>query len=612
MKRLLITLILLTILTSVWAGGAKEKMEPADMVLTNTAVYTVDNDNNWAEAMAVTGGRITAVGSVGEIKKYIGDSTEVFDLEGKMVMPAFVDAHMHPAMSAVAYLFQISLQSVFSLEEYLAVISAFVDENPDLETYQGAGYMRSVFDEIGPRKEDLDAIAPYKPMALTSVDGHSMWVNSRALKMAGITKATPDPAGGVIKRDPATGEPSGLLQESAMGLVSDLFPEPTKEMYKEGILWLQEWFNTVGLTTCHDAAVSFDPNYYMAYEELARDGLLTIRFRGSWFLSPEMVGGAYGMDATGDEEMTVDEAIELGMKLSDTFETPYWQVKSFKFFSDQVIEEETGLLKEPYSHRDDNWYGIQVWDPEFLKEAFRKVDAEGYNIHIHQIGDAAADYALDALEYAREKNGSSDSRHTFAHLQMTDQSEIDRMAALGMNAIIAPYWMIVDDYYWDLYLPYLGEQRAYNEMYPAQSLFDAGVNTAIHSDFFVTEPDYGWALYSAMTRTMPEKVFRMWYGEDADSMIRTTEYSDEEMEYYTMGPLGPSEERISLADAIKASTINGAYADFLDEDLGSIEVGKLADIIVIDRNLFEIDTEEVANLEVLMTLFEGKIVYSAE
>ena len=551
------------------------------------------------------------LGASAEIEEYIGSSTEVIDLDGKMLMPAFVDAHMHPAMSAVVYLYQISLYDVFSLEEYLGKIAAFVEENPDFEGYQGAGYMRSEFDEVGPRKEDLDAIAPNKPIALTSVDGHSTWVNSKALELAGITKDTPDPAGGVIKRDPVTGEPSGLLQESAMALVDDIFAPLTKEQYKEGLLWLQEWFNAVGLTTCHDAWVSFAPEYYMAYEELARDGLLTVRFRGSWYLSPEIIGGAYGM-STGDVEMSVEEAIAHGIELAESFETPYWQAKSFKFFADQVIEEETGLLKEPYSHRDDDWYGIQVWDPEFLKETFQKVDAEGYNIHIHQIGDAAADYALDALEYARDKNGARDSRHTFAHLQMTDPEDIERMSELGMNAIIAPYWMIVDDYYWDLYLPYLGQQRAYMEMYPGQSLFDAGVNTAIHSDFFVTEPDYGWALYSAVTRTMPEKIMQMWYGEDAAEMIRTTEYSDEELEYYTMGPLGPAEERISLEDAIRAATINGAYADFLEDDLGSVEVGKLADLIVIDRNLLEVDIEDVANLEVLMTFFEGKMVFPAE
>ena len=620
MKKALLFLLISAIAVSGWAGGTQETAEPADMVITNAAVYTVDADDSWAEAVAVKDGRITAVGTAAELEKYIGSATETIDLGGKLLMPAFVDAHMHPAMSAVTYLYEISLYDVFTKEDYLAAVADFVEMNPDMDAYSGAGFMRSEFDEVGPRKEDLDRLVPDKPVAITSVDGHSCWVNSKAMEMAGITADTPDPAGGVIKHDPATGEPSGLLQESAAALVSALFPPTTKQQYKEGLLWLQEWFNSIGLTTCHDAIVSFNPDYYMAFEELAREGLLTVRYRGSWLISPEMVGGAYGGEAVansstfieGDlEPMTVDDAIKEGLKLSEQFQTPYWQVRSFKFFADQVIEEETGLLKEPYSHRDDNWMGIQVWDPDFLKDTFQKIDKEGYNIHIHQIGDAAADYALDALEYARDVNGERDSRHTFAHLQMIDQSEIQRMADLGMNAIIAPYWIVMDDYYWDLYLPYLGEQRAYNEMYPARSLFDAGINTAIHSDFFVTEPDYGWALYSSVTRTLPQKIMDYWYGEDAADLIRTTEYG-REMEYYTMGPLGPKEECLSLQQAVRASTINGAYADFLEGDLGSIEIGKLADMIVLDRNIFEIDIEDVSELEVLMTFFEGEMVYSAE
>lgn len=394
-----------------------------------------------------------------------------------------------------------------------------------------------------------------------------------------------------------------------MGLVDALIPAPSKEQYKEGLLWLQEWFNAMGLTTCHDAMVTFNPDYYMAYEELARDGLLTIRYRGSWIMNPELIGGSNGpMD--GAPEMTVDEAIATGMELSEKFETPYWQVKSFKFFSDQVLEEETGFLKEDYSHRDDGWRGIKVWDTEFLKDTFQKIDAEGYNLHIHQIGDAAADYALTALEYAQEVNGPRDSRHTFAHVQMLDPEDADRMAALKMNAIIAPYWMVIDDYFWDLYFPYLGETRAFDEQYPGASLMAKGINTAIHSDFFVTEPDYGWAFYSAMTRTLPQRIFEMWYGEDAAGMVRTTDPSAE-LDYYDMGSLGPESERLALEQVVKASTINGAYADFLEEDLGTIEEGKLADLIVLDRNVFEIDVEEVANFEVLMTLFEGSVVFDA-
>lgn len=582
----------------------------ADIVLNNGAIYTVNKNNQWVEAIVIKDGRIKAVGSAADIEGYIGDTTEVIDLNGKMVMPAFVDAHMHPAMSSVIYLYQISLYNLFTHEDYLEAIRVFVDNHPNMDVYSGGGYLRSRYDEIGPRKEDLDAIISDKPIGLKSTDGHSMWVNSKVLELANITKDTPDPEGGVIKKHPDTGEPAGLLQEAAMDLVSDLFPEPTKEEYKKSLLWFQKKFNAMGLTTCHDAMVTFNPNYYMAYEDLAREGLLTIRYRGSWIISPDMVGGGND-DGSTKPEMSVDEAIETGIRLSKEMQTPYWQVKSFKFFSDQVIEEETGYLKEAYSHRDDNWFGFKVWDTEFLKKIFKKIDAKKYHIHIHQIGDAAAGYALEALEYAREINGPRDSRHAFAHLHMIDPEDIDRMAALGMTAIIAPYWTIIDDYYWDLYLPYLGEERAYNRMYPAKSLFDKGINTAIHSDFFVTEPDYGWAFYSAITRTIPQKIMNSLFKENGSSMVRTTN-PNAKLEYYNMGPLGPEKERLSLEEVIRASTINGAYADFMEDDLGTIEVGKLADLVVIDRNLFEADVEDIANFKVLMTFFEGRIVYSAE
>ncbi len=589
----------------------KNITETADLVLTNAVVYTVDNDKSTAEAVAVAGGRIMAVGSAISITAYIGADTEVIDLGGKLVMPAFVDTHMHPAKSAVDYLFGIQLRGVFTRSEYLEKIREFVEQHPDLEFYEGSGFMRSVFDETGPRKEDLDVIAADKPISIFSVDGHSIWANSKALKMAGITKETPDPPGGLIKKDPLTGEPSGLLSESARWPVMELFPEPTKEQYKESLLWLQKWFNSQGLTTCHDAIVKFEPDYYGAYEELAREGRLTVRYRGSWLVTPEVVGGGDGQPEDFVPEMSIDEFIAKGIKLSDSFRTPYWQIKSFKFFADQVIEEETGFLKEPYLHRNDGWYGIKVWRQDALNEAFRKVDAAGFNIHTHQIGDAAAAYALDALEYARTVNGPRDSRHTFAHVQMIEKDDIKRMADMGMNAIIAPYWSVIDDYYWELYYPYLGAERAYMGQYPAAGLMEAGINTSIHSDFSVTEPDFGSAIYSAVTRTQTEKVFRQEKGERADSFIRTTDYSGNPEPGMAV-PLGPEEECLTPAQAVEASTINGAWAEYLEKDLGSIEAGKLADIIVLDRNLFEIDIEEVPEMKVLMTFFEGRKVYSAE
>ncbi len=586
-------------------------VDSADLVITNGLIYTVNEAQPWAEALAVKEGRILCVGDSNEVSGFIGEQTEVIDLQGRLVMPAFVDAHMHPALSAELYLNQISLHSVFTAEEYLEEIAYFVEGHPNLPTIKGAGFMRSAYDEQGPLKEWLDEIDSERPIAITSIDGHSMWVNSKTLELAGVVETTPDPEGGVIRRVPGTNEPSGLLQGAAKDLVGAVFPSPSKEQYKEALLCLQEWFNAVGLTTCYDALVSFDSNYYMAYEELARDNLLTVRYRGAWLIEPEMGEDFYG-GSSDYEDMTHEEAIEKGIEISQSFETPYWQVNSFKFFADQVIEEETGLLKEPYAHRDDNWYGIKVWNTEVMQELFQIIDAADFNLHIHQIGDAAGDYVLTALEYAAEVNGTRDSRHAFAHVQMLDPEDQERMAALDMTAVLAPYWMAVDDYYWDLYYPYLGPERAESGTYPAQSLLEKDINIATHCDFFVTEPDPGWAFYGFVTRTIPQRIYELWYGKDyATEVPRITDF-DTPVEQDMVGPLGPATERLTMEQAVRAMTYGGAYALFLEQDLGSLEEGKLADLVVLDRNIFEVDIEEVADLEVLMTVFEGNIVFAVE
>ena len=572
----------------------------ADILITNATVQTVDANGTVAEAVAIADEKIIYVGDAAGAEAYVDDDTKVIDMKGGTVMPGMVDSHMHPAMSAAAYLYEISLHTVTAdVDSYLEVIDTFVKENPDLEVYSGAGFMRSVFDTVGPRKEMLDSISPDKPIILTSVDGHSLWANSKALEMAGITKDTKNPEGGVIQHDPKTGEPSGLLQESAKDLVADLQPEYTKQQYKDAILWLQDWFNSVGLTTIFDAMVPIDnPNYYEAYQELAEEGQLTIRIRGAWFMSPEMGEENY--------EANIDKAIEL----SEGFNTPYFQVNAFKFFSDQVIEEETGYLSAPYLNRDDNWQGIKVWDDEVMADLFTKIDKAGFQIHVHQIGDAAATYTLDALEKAVAANGERDSRHTFAHVQMLSDADADRMATMKMNAVIAPYWMNMDDYYWELYYPMLGKERV-NDMYPAKSLVDKGINTAVHSDFFVTEPDAGWLFYSAMTRTVPQKIIDMGYGDAAKDIVRTTDINYPITEGVN-GPLPPFDERLSLDEIIKASTFAGAYANFMDQETGSIEVGKNADIIAFPDNLHKLDIEAISEIAPVLTIFDGKVVFDAE
>lgn len=424
----------------------------------------------------------------------------------------------------------------------------------------GAGFERTLYDAVGPRKEWLDAIDSERPIGIISRDIHSIWVNSKVLEMLGITAETPDPLGGVIVKDPKTGEPSGLLQEMpAMTPAWELFPFPTKEQYKTSLLWIQDWLNREGITTAHDAWMEFDPNYYEAYDELAKEGSLTVRYRGSWYIAP---AGDYMAE------------IESGLELSQRFNHPHFKVHSFKFLADNILEEETALLLEPYTHRPD-FYGLKNWEDEDMVNAFTRVDGAGHQIHVHVIGDRATKYTIDALEQV----GMNGNRHSLAHLQMARPEDVVRMGQLGISAHMSQYWMIIDEGYSNFYLPYLGAERA-DKTYPHKSLFDAGVNVTVASDFITSEPDLMSAIYRGMERS-------------------------------SVGgrPLPPASERVSLEQMLKAATINGAYANRLEDEIGSIEIGKKADIVVLSQNLFNIDTEEIPNVKIEMTFFEGKQVY---
>ncbi|TKJ37232.1 hypothetical protein CEE37_14055 [candidate division LCP-89 bacterium B3_LCP] len=350
-----------------------------------------------------------------------------------------------------------------------------------------------------------------------------------------------------------------MLEMPAMEPAWNLLPYPTLEQYKTSLLWMQDWLNREGITTAHDAWMEFDPNYYGAYDELAEEGNLTVRYRGSWYIDPAL---NYMAD------------IQFGLWLSEGFNHPHFKMHSFKFLADNAIEGETALLLEPYAHRPD-YYGIKNWEDADMVNAFAMVDEAGHQIHVHVIGDSAAKYTLDALE----RVGVSGNRHSLAHLQLARSEDVIRMGELGISAHMSQYWMVIDEYYWNFYLPYLGPDRA-NDMYPHQSLFDADVNVTVGSDFYTSEPDLMKAIYNGMERSNVGGL-----------------------------QLPPARECVSLEEMLRAATINGAYANFLEDEIGSIEVGKKADIVVLSDNLFEITTEEIPNVEIEMTFFEGNLVY---
>jgi predicted amidohydrolase YtcJ len=537
----------------------------ANLVLKNASIYTVDSEQSWAQVLAIADDKIVYVGTDAGVEPYIDSDTLVIDLDGKMVLPGFVDAHAHPSY-AMDYVGNISLYGLGTLEAYQAAIAKFVEDHPDRQVYRGSGWADSLFPNLGPSKEILDALIPDRPAALVSYDGHSRWVNSVALKRAAITKDTPDPAGGRIERDPDTGEPSGVLRETAMKLVDKVIPDYSLEERKSALLAYQDMATRVGITLSHDAML--DADCIAAFNALAEDGQLTMRFRGS---------------VTMDPDQDIQPQIETVLAERSKNTHPYFQTNAAKIFVDGVVEGGTAYLHEPYAHKPE-FRGEPIWEPDILNYASVSLDKKKVQIHLHVIGDAAARITLDALEQARVLNGKRDSRHLVTHLQLVKPEDIQRFKQLDVVGVPQPFWFKIDEYYDELALPYLGKERA-DIQYPMKSFIDAGVVMASASDFPVTIPfDPLIAIQRGMTRSGPD--------EDADKVLWP-------------------EERVSLEDMIRSFTYNGAYANFLENETGSIEVGKQADIIVLDQNLFEIPTSEITETKVLMTLVDGKEVFRA-
>ncbi|MCP5096074.1 MAG: amidohydrolase, partial [Chloroflexi bacterium] len=448
--------------------------------------------------------------------------------------------------------------------EYQKAITEFVESHADADLYRGSGWDNALFPNLGPTKEMLDVIVPNRPVSLISYDVHSAWVNSVTLERAQINKNTPDPEGGVIERDPETGEPNGTLRETAVKLINSVIPDYSLEERKNALLAYQKMANRAGITLSHDAML--ESQSIAAYKALEAEGLLKMRFYGSIWMQPEL---------------EIEQQIETVLKERAKNKHPYFQTNAAKIFVDGVIEGGTGYLHEPYVHKP-GFRGDPLWKPELLNETAVALDKENIQIHVHVIGDAATHITLNALECVQEMNGKRDSRHLVTHLQLVSPEDIPRFRHLGVIGVPQPFWFKVDNYYWSLALPYLGKERA-DRQYPMRSFIDAGIVMASSSDFPVTIPfDPLIGIQLGITRSEIGK-------KNGDVLC--------------------SDEQVTLEDMIVSFTYNGAYANFLESETGSLEIGKKADIVVLDQNLFEIPAAEIAQTKVLMTLVDGKEVF---
>lgn len=535
----------------------------ADLVFTNGRVYTVDPDRSWAEAVAVTDGRIVFVGSGTGAAGYVGTNTTVVDLKGRMMLPAFQDSHIHPIGAGIEAS-ACDLNGLNNLAAYRSTIGEYAAANPDLEWITGGGWSMSVFGPGGaPSRTIIDELVPDRPVFLTSQDGHTAWANSRALEIAGINKDTPDPVDGRIDRDPETGEPIGSLQEGAAGLVSKFVPGDTAETRQQGLIYAQNLLHSYGITSIQDAIV--DRDALETYAALERSGQLTLRVVGSiWWdreRGPEQI----------EDILLLREEFNKGGLLRPT---------TVKIMEDGVMENYTAAMLEPYLIPSGS-RGIPMVAPEVLKQVVPILDKAGFQVHFHSIGDAAIRYALDAIEEALIQNGQLGNRHHISHIQMWDPADIPRFAELGVVANFQPLWAYADEYVTELTIPFIGEERA-RWMYPIKTVQDTGATIAFGSDWSVSTANPFPQMETAITRK---------------SAIDDSY------------PVFIPEERIDLETAIVAFTINAAFVNKHEDETGSIETGKLADLIVIDKNLFEMEPEDISETKVLLTLFGGEPVY---
>lgn len=535
----------------------------AELVLTNGRVYTVDADRSWAEAVAISGERIVYVGSSAGANEFVGSNTTVVDLHGRMLMPAFQDSHIHPIGAGIEAA-ACNLNGLNDLAAYRSVISEYAAANPDVEWITGGGWAMSVFGPGGsPSRTIIDELVSDRPVFLSSQDGHSGWANTRALEIAGITRDTPNPADGIIDKDPVSGEPIGSLQEGAMSLVTAHIPPTTFETRQKGLLYSQDLLHSYGITSIQDAIVEREG--LETYAALERAGQLQMRVVASlWWDRQKKEEQIAGLVALRKE-------FDKGGLLRPT---------TVKIMEDGVMENYTAAMLEPYLIPSGS-KGIPMVEPGLLRRVVTRLDAEGFQVHFHAIGDAAVRYSLDAVEEALLENGQLGHRHHISHLQMIDPADIPRFKELEVVANFQPLWAYADAYVTELTIPFIGEARA-RWMYPIKSVLDTGATVAFGSDWSVSTANPMPQIETAVTRMSAE---------------------DESI------PVFIPEERISLDAALAAFTINAAFVNKHETDTGSVEVGKLADLIVLDKNLFDIAPADISETKVLLTLFGGQAVH---
>jgi predicted amidohydrolase YtcJ len=542
--------------------------EIADTVYTNGRIYTVNEARPWAEAVAIKDGKFIAVGSAEELEAFTGEDTEIVDLGGKFAMPGIQDTHLHFESAYLAGMLEGKMLKFTdeqkSIEDLQEALKAYADANPDLEVLFAEQLQADFFFNLTPTKEFIDEVIPDRPVVIMMGSEHEALLNSQAMGMEGITAETPAPQYGEIVKDAQTGEPVGYFKEAAAGRWGvKHYPRLERELHRQGLHAVIEYLNSIGITSGKQQHAK--PPVATAFKDLSDAGELTMRVALSWTYK-----GPLEPMPMEEQERTIAERERFASELID--------VDFVKLSSDGVVGA-TGWVLEPYHGTGDK--GLSFNSLENMTADIARFDAMGMGVTVHAMGDAAARQMIDALEAVKEKNGAIKARHQLGHASLIHPDDLPRLKEVDLTSEFSPVLWFPNGMV-EGYSGALGPERV-EKLWPMRSVLEAGgrINIATDGPLFWREPME--TLESAITRRVP--------GGEGNAV-------------------GP-DEAVDLATGIRAMTLDAAYLMNQDDTTGSIEVGKYADLIVLDRNLFGIPKTEISNASVQITVFDGRVVFDA-
>ncbi|HCJ09187.1 MAG: amidohydrolase [Lachnospiraceae bacterium] len=543
----------------------------ADIVVKGN-IFTSDPKALYAEAFAVKDGRFIYVGDADGVETYIGEETRVITPGRQTIFSGIGEGHAH-VCETTSQIFEVDIAAykVSNIAGYQEEIRKFVEAHPDRKIIHGRGFLNGVFPNGMATKEYLDEISTDIALVMTSEDGHSMWCNSKALELCKLTKDTPDIKDGVIGRD-ADGTPNGAFRETAMSYLNPVKAKYSVEDYKEAILHYQKLALSYGIHNVFEPMSSGEQwqRKIQAYKELIEEDKLKVFTLVGSYIEP-------------DEDWK--EKFEKIKKLNETVGSERLSFQAVKMFVDGVVEGHTAWLKEEYADAPGDTCEC-LWKPDDLKELCATTQKAGYVNHIHAIGDAANSLSLDAYQFANDQTGVEDNRNTITHVQLISQEDYERFARLHVIAAANPYWHYRQPFYYEeLEVRYLGRERADNE-YPMKSFLKAGAVLTEASDWPVSVPCNPF-------RGLEYAVTRQPLG-DAETL-----------------PLNPK-ERLTVEEMLQVMTINGAYQVKKEKTTGSIEVGKDADFVIVDRDLFTVDPHTLHETKVVGNYEKGKLIYAED